>query len=234
MSGPVRMVVPAWWAVLRSGTIESRPSPWFAAVAASSQPSSGSTLSEMPNPAATVSDLRSLRKSDPVQALELAHEAISAWPDDGDVRNAVSWIYLDCIFDKVDRTNVEVQAGRCLDLVRTMTSWTPSGEYSTSDATIQCVEALAKALNQLGRAKQALEALDLVRPADVTDKPSKGHASLRSRWYVERTRSLELLEQWQTLADCCHDAMEHSTIGRHSVEKIRRRLHKAQEHLDTL
>jgi len=180
----------------------------------------------------TASELRSLRKTDPAGALVLADESLRRWPDEVEIRNAVSWIYLDCIFSTISSTTEDAEIHRCLALLNVMASWTPSGAYSTSDATAQCAVTVAKSLNGCGRAAQALDALDLLRPEDITDKPSKKFASLRSRWYVERTRSLELLRRWEELIACCDDAFTNSTIGRHSVEKVRLRIEKAKVQFD--
>jgi len=180
----------------------------------------------------TVHSLRSLRRSDPPRALALAYAAIAHAPEDPDVRDTVSWIFLDNLYEPFQLPDDERDLPDRVALLHRMASWTPEGPYSSSNAAVPCVLSLAFNLNRAKRPGDALEMLDLLRVADITDKPSRKFPSLRSRWYVIRTRALNDLERWSELESCCIDALNNSTIGRNSVASVRNRLERARRKLN--
>jgi hypothetical protein len=177
--------------------------------------------------------LRSMRKTNPVESKTFAESALDRWPDDVGVRDAVSWIRLDHCFSTIGPETSETQLRPSIEMLATMAMWSPTGPYRTSDATVNCVIEFARNLNKISQPVVALEVLSLLRVSDITDKPAKRFASLRSRWFLEQSRSLELLEQWNLVIETCEEGIRVSTFGRHSAEKIRLRLAAARKHAST-
>ena len=177
------------------------------------------------------SHLRSLRKSNPTLAYQRALVALENWPTDSSVQQSASWIIFDNVFSVLDDNSSDDEFRNAFTMLKLMASWTPNGEYSPYDATVQCGVKLASVLNDRKKSVRALQVLELLRPNDVSDKPSKEYSSLRSRWYMQHTKSLELLERWNELIESCKAALQNSQLG--SQKKwIHNRLSQAFEGTD--
>jgi tetratricopeptide (TPR) repeat protein len=159
------------------------------------------------------SNLRSLRKSNPTLAHQRALVALESWPTDSSVQQSASWIIYDNVFSVLDDNSSDDEFRNAFTKFKLMVSWTPNGEYSPYDATVQCGVKLASVLNECRKPVRALQVLELLRPNDVSDKPSKQYPSLRSRWYMQYTKSLELLERWTELVESCKAALRNSELG---------------------
>lgn len=159
------------------------------------------------------SNLRLLRKSNPTLAYQRALAALEDWPKDSSVQQSASWIIYDNVFGNLDEKSADEQFRIAFETLKQMVSWTPIGDYSPYDGTVQCGVKLASVLNDHKKPVRALQVLELLRPNNVSDKPSKQFPSLRSRWYMQYTKSLEMLDRWDALIESCEAALQKSELG---------------------